>query len=171
MVVYGLLGCALSFLVGNNPGHIPENLVAEICPSIIVICIFLVTYSVYDVMGCGVAKATHQDLAKKYDDTPPRTPEAVYLAERAQGNQVEQIPSFLVSTMCFSILVNGKVGAVLSMAWSILRRLYASKYRSSVGIPLNEKGLAAYTIPCYFILNTMLMSSVVHGIRWIIMTK
>ena len=171
ITVYGILGFAASFFFGHDPGDIPENIVAELCPSIIVICIFLVTYSVYDVMGCGIAKARHQNLAKKYDDSPARVPEAVYLAERAQANQVEQMPSFLVSTICFSALVNGKIGAVLAMLWSILRRLYAAKYRSSVGIPLNQKGLAAYTIPCYFILNTMLMGSAIHAIRWVIITR
>lgn len=175
--VYGVLGAVLSFLFGHTtPGSIPENLenlVAEICPSVIVVCLFLVSYSVYDVLACGLAKAAHLDEAKKYDDTPAstRVPEAVHLAERAQANQVEQIPSFLFSTMCFSILVNGKVGAVLSLTWSVLRRMYASKYRSSVGIPLNEKGLTLYTLPCYFIVNSMLMGSAVHALRWTIMTK
>mmetsp|Transcript_21806 Transcript_21806/g.30748 ORF Transcript_21806/g.30748 Transcript_21806/m.30748 type:complete len:191 (-) Transcript_21806:265-837(-) len=172
ITVYGLLGCAASFLFGRNPGDLPENIVTEICPSIIVICIFLVLYSLYDVMGCGIAQRLHHDvLDKRYDDIPTRVPEGVYLAQRAQANQVEQMPPFLVSTLCFSVLVNGKVGAVLAMLWSILRTMYASRYRKSIGIPMNKKGLAMYTIPCYFILNTMLMGSAVHAIRWMIMTN
>lgn len=167
---YGILGAALSFFCGHDPGYVPENLVAELCPSIIVISLFLVTYSLYDVMACGVTRAARQDLTKKYDDTVrTTTPEAVHLAERAQANQVEQMPLFLVATITFSALVNGKVGATLAMMWSILRRLYASRYRNSVGVPPQDKGLATYTLPCYFILNAMLMSSAVHALRWVLL--
>jgi uncharacterized MAPEG superfamily protein len=169
-VTYGILGAALSFSFGHDPGYVPDNLVAELCPSIIVISLFLVTYSLYDVMECGVTRAAHQDLTKKYDDTVrTTTPEAVHLAERVQANQVEQMPLFLVATITFSVLVNGKVGAVLAVLWSILRRLYASRYRNSVGIPPQEKGLATYTLPCYFILNAMLMSSAIHALRWVLL--
>jgi len=90
----------------------------------------------------------------------------VHLAQRAQLNQVEQFPCFLVSTISFSVLVNGNLGACLAGVWSILRMLYASTYRKSVGIQPSKKGLGIYTIPCYFILNTMLMGSAIHAIRW-----
>ena len=47
--------------------------------------------------------------------------------------------------------MNGKAGAVLALAWVMLRVMYASMYRNSVGIPSNKKGLGTYTIPCYFL--------------------
>ena len=41
--------------------------------------------------------------------------------QRAQMNQVEQMPGFLIGISLFSILVNGTVGAVLGLAWVIWR--------------------------------------------------
>lgn len=166
IATYGLLGGALSFLFGHTPGDLPENIVAELCPSIIVICIFLVLYETYDVMGVGIAKMKGGIYSKRYEDMPAKVPESVYLAQRAHMNQVEQILPFVISTLCFSVLVNGKIGAILAMVWSILRVFYSSTYRNSVGIPPEEKGLAKYTIPCYFIISTMAMGSAVHAIRW-----
>ena len=167
IATYGFLGGITSYLFGNNPGEIPQDIISELCPSIVVICLFLVYYECYDVMGVGIAKINNSDmLKKKYEDTATFIPEAVYLAQRAQLNQVEQFPCFLVSTISFSILVNGKLGATLAAVWGILRMKYASTYRNSVGIQPSKKGLGIYTIPCYFILNTMLMGSAIHGIRW-----
>jgi hypothetical protein len=117
-------------------------------------------------MAAGVTKAAHGYEAKLYKDLPAQMPEEVFLAERAQMNQIEQLPSFLMGTTCFSILVNGHVGALLALTWTILRRLYARRYRQSVGLTLG-KGLATFTLPCYFIVNTMLMGSAVHALRWV----
>ena len=167
--VYTVIGSILSFSVGHTPGRLPDSVLAEVCPSIAVICFFLCTYSVYDVMACGVVKAKHRIFLKERS-SPKDLPEEVFLAERAQMNQVEQLPVFLVSTMCFSVLVHGKVGALLALVWCILRRLYASRYRNSVGIPIDKKGLSNYTIPCYFLVNAMLMGSVVHALRWTMVT-
>lgn len=91
--------------------------------------------------------------------------EQAHLAERAQMNQVEQLPSFLMGTLFFSVLVNGTVGALLAAIWAVLRRAYAHRYRNSVGVPMAQKGLTTYTIPCYFIVNTMLAGASVHTLR------
>jgi uncharacterized MAPEG superfamily protein len=168
LAVYVILGSTFSFAFGRKPGILPDNVVAELCPSIVVICVFLTTYSIYDVMSCGIAKAELWTSDKTYKDFPAKLSEKAFLAERAQMNQVEQLPSFLVATICFSVLVNGKVAGGLALVWAILRRLYAEKYRTSEGVPFRKKGIGAYTIPCYFILNTMLMGSAIHAIRWII---
>ena len=78
----------------------------------------------------------------------------------------EQMPLFLIGTVCFSVLVNGTVGAILGLVWVILRRMYASKYRSSMGKKFRDKGLASLTVPCYFIVNTLVTASAVHALRW-----
>ena len=170
IATYGFLGGALSYFCGRTPaGVLPEHILAELCPSLIVICIFLSLYEVYDVMGVGIAKMKVKGgyYSKQYDDIPAKAPEAVWLAQRAQMNQVEQLVPFIISTLCFSILVNGMIGGLLAMVWSVLRVMYASTYRNSVGVV--KKPLAKYTIPCYFIIGTMLMGSVVHACRWMML--
>ena len=54
IAMYGALGAAASFLFGHTPGTIPDNIMAELCPSIIIICIFFILYEVYDVMWAAV---------------------------------------------------------------------------------------------------------------------
>jgi uncharacterized MAPEG superfamily protein len=163
-----VLGTVASFLFGRKPTTLPDSLVAEICPSIIVVCAFLTSYSLWDVMGAGMAKAEVGLPDLDYKDSPSKLPESAYLAERAQMNQLEQMPSFLFGIMCFSILVNGMAGAVLGLVWVILRRLYASRYRNSVGKKFKDKDLGTFTVPCYIILDTMFMGSAIHACRWMI---
>ncbi|KAL3924845.1 MAG: hypothetical protein SGILL_000800 [Bacillariaceae sp.] len=117
-------------------------------------------------MGCGQAKARAGIFKKDYKDWPTRVPEEVWLAERAQSNQLEQMPVFLVSISLFSLLVNATVGAVLGLIWVVIRRVYAERYRKSVGKKFADKGLGQLTIPCYFIIATMLTGAAVHALRW-----
>lgn len=166
-LVYLALGVAASILAGrDHPEILPEDAARELCPSIAVVSVFLTTYYLFDVMPAGMAKADCGYMSLNYDDFPLRLPERAFLAERAQANQVEQLPAFLFATMSFSLLVNGRLGAALALAWSGLRRLYARAYRNSVGVPYSKKGLSAYTLPCYFIVNTMLLGTAVHILRW-----
>ena len=68
IATYGFLGGIASYLFGNSPG-IPKDIISELCPSIVVICLFLIYYEVYDVMGVGIAKINNSDiLKKKYED-------------------------------------------------------------------------------------------------------
>jgi len=65
-----------SYLFGNNPGE-SKDIISELCPSIVVICLFMIYYEVYDVMGVGIAKINNSDmLMKKYEDTATFIPEA-----------------------------------------------------------------------------------------------
>lgn len=172
LFIYVFLGAIASFFLGREPGSIPEGseFVAELCPSIIVMCIFLTSYSLFDVLGCGLAKAKAGLPDLDYKDIPARLPEEVFLAERAQANQVEQMPCFFVGIICFSTLVNGKAGALLGLIWVIIRLVYADRYRKSVGKKFKDKDLGPLTVPCYFILNTLLMGSAIHALRWMIAT-
>ena len=61
--------------------------------------------------------------------------------------ELSEMPTFLIGTICFSVLVNGTVGALLGLVWVILRRMYASKYRQSMGKKFADKGLASFTLP------------------------
>ena len=77
IITYGILGGMTSFLFGNNPGEIAKDIISELCPSVVVICLFLVYYECYDVMGVGIAKINNSDmLMKKYEDTATFIPEA-----------------------------------------------------------------------------------------------
>ena len=167
LFVYILLGCLISFSTGREPGTLPDEILFEVAPTIVVISAFLVSYSVWDVMAVGLAKARH-GVFKSYKDLPNRMPEEVFLAQRVQTNQVEQLPVFLVGILACAVLVNGTVAAVLGSIWAMLRRMYASVYRNSVGIPFADIGLQKYTIPCYFISNSMLMAAAVQSIRHMI---
>eukprot|EP01082_Thalassiosira_pseudonana_P000661 g617.t1 g617 contig10:400585-401190(-) len=167
-VMYLLIGAFLSFTSGRDPSQplSPEDLIDGLVPTIVVICLFLVSYSLYDVMAVGGEKMKHGLTDKTYASySASKLPEEVYLAQRAQLNQVEQMTSFVVSSISFSLLVNGKLGAVLSFIWTVLRRYYASKYRAAAGKRFDQMGLGAYTIPAYFIMNGMLMGSVVQCVR------
>mmetsp|Transcript_11444 Transcript_11444/g.21829 ORF Transcript_11444/g.21829 Transcript_11444/m.21829 type:complete len:198 (-) Transcript_11444:318-911(-) len=168
LVGYTILGSLVSFLAGRDPGTLPDNVVREVAPALVVVAGFLVSYSVYDVMAVGVAKQQCPAAWKSYKDMSTATavpPEPVFLAQRVQTNQVEQMPVFLVGTLGCALVVNGTVAAVLALLWTILRRMYASTYRNAVGIPFAEMGLAQFTIPAYFLSNTMVMSVAVHAVR------
>lgn len=169
-LVYAVLGLALSYAFGRDPGSLPaaDEFVREVAPTTIVLCLFLTSYSLLDVMTVGAAKHRHGITSKTYGSSVLSPPEEVYLAQRAQTNQVEQLPGFIVASICFSVLVNGKVGAILSLIWATLRRLYATTYRASVGKPINKSGVTKFTIPAYFAVNAMLMGTVVHCVRFLL---
>jgi len=164
-VTYLLLGTALSFAFGREPGTVSPDIVREICPTVLVVCLFITSYSLWDVMAVGIAKARHGFMTKPYGSLQSHPPEEVYFAMRAQSNQVEQMPGFIVASLSFSLFVNGKVGAVLALLWAVLRRLYASCFRASVGKTFNQIGLSRFTIPAYFIVNSMLMGTAVQCAR------
>ena len=116
-------------------------------------------------MSVGIAKGNARLGAMSYNELPNKVPEEAYLAQRVQTNQVEQMPGFIVGSLSCAIVVNGKVAAVLAFMWAILRRVYATTYKNGVGVPVGKMGLAKLTIPCYFLMNTLLMATVVHCVR------
>ena len=169
-LTYLFLGTVLSFCFGRDPGAplpLADELVRDISPTMAIISLFLVSYSLFDVMAVGAAKQKYMYgfSKKKFGPWIHNPPEEVYLALRAQTNQVEQLPGFLIGSIFFSILVNGTTGAILSLVWAVLRRLYASRYRSAAGKTIEESGIATYTIPAYFALNAMLMGTTVQCLR------
>mmetsp|Transcript_30136 Transcript_30136/g.46199 ORF Transcript_30136/g.46199 Transcript_30136/m.46199 type:complete len:196 (+) Transcript_30136:45-632(+) len=166
---YALLGVILSFSFGRDPSgpHLPksDDFVKEVAPTTIVICLFLVSYSLLDVMRVGIVKAGYGLSKKPYPSVTLNPPHEVYIAQRVQTNQVEQLPGYLVGSIGFTVLVNAKVGALLALVWAILRRVYATTYRASVGMPIGDSGITKYTIPAYFVLNSLLMGTVVQCTR------
>ena len=60
-------------------------------------------------MAVGQAKHKHNMVTKTYKDLPGTEPEEVYLAQRAQTNQVEQMASFFAT-----FLENGHCGRTAS---------------------------------------------------------
>ena len=168
--IYLGLGTLLSYAFGRDlDTFLPaDEWARELFPTIFIICLFLTSYSLFDVMAVGVAKQKYGFSTKQFGPWIHNPPEEVYLALRAQTNQVEQLPGFLVGALSFSILVNGTVGAVLSLIWAVLRRIYASRYRSAMGQTIKESKIGNFTIPAYFALNAMLMGTVVHCARLIL---
>jgi len=165
MIAYIALGSLISFIAGRSPGTLPGNIHREVAPALIVVCGFLMSYSCWDVMAVGLAKQKHNYMDKSYKNLPQKMPEEVHLAMRVQTNQVEQMPVFIVGSLSCALFVNGTVAGVMSLIWVILRRSYASAYRGAVGVPLGDMGLSKFTIPAYFMSNTMLMAAAVHAVR------
>lgn len=162
---YIFLGTILSFAFGREPGTMPDNLIKEVSPTLIVISVFMVTYSLWDVMAVGVSKQNFGILGKRHADIPVKWPEEVYLAQRVQTNQVEQLPVFIIGSIGCAVVVNGKVAGILASVWVILRRMYAWTYRSATGKTFDEIGLSRFTVPAYFASNVPLMATMVHSIR------
>mmetsp|Transcript_23500 Transcript_23500/g.44289 ORF Transcript_23500/g.44289 Transcript_23500/m.44289 type:complete len:181 (+) Transcript_23500:54-596(+) len=166
--MYTAMGSALSFFVGRQPGTLPKDIVAEMWPTFVVLGLWSVTYSLFDVMAVGGAKHRHDLATKPLKDHPATEPEDVQLAQRAQTNQVEQMTPFMAGSLMFSFLVDGKVGGALSLVYLILRRLYTQTYRAAVGQSLMGAGVTKYTIPCYFISCGMNVAVVVHMARYVL---
>ena len=163
-LTYTALGFIIVFLFGKkDPSN--QDFVQELAPVVLITCGFLVSYEILDVMAVGAAKLKAKGYEPRSSKDDEINHEEVYLAQRVQTNQVEQAPPFLIGSYSCALLVDGKVAGVLAMLWVILRRAYAVTYRSSVGIPVFKAGLAKYTVPCYFIVNVMLMSSVIQAAR------
>jgi len=167
LMVYIVLGCVLSFFAGREPGTLPDYIAKELAPVMIVICGFLVSYSLWDCMAVGLAKHEANLLDRSYDQICSKpVPELVHLAQRVQTNQVEQLPVLLVGSISCAMFVNGRVAGVMTLLWAILRRGYATAYRNAAGATsLQDIGLSKYTIPAYFLSNVMLMASAVHAVR------
>jgi uncharacterized MAPEG superfamily protein len=168
VVSYIALGSLVSFMAGRTPGTLPENIHRELAPALIVVCGFLTSYSVWDVMAVGIAKQKFKYGEKSYKDTSQQLPEEVHLAMRVQANQVEQMPVFIVGSLSCAIFVNGAVAGAMALIWVILRRSYASAYRGAVGVPIADIGLGKFTIPAYFLSNTMVMAALVHAVRCLV---
>ena len=165
VATFTVLGSLLAFTFGREPGTLPDDIIAELAPSIISVCIFLISYELFDVMGVGMAKGRQCILEQSYKDLPAKEDEEVYIRQRVLTNQLEQMPLFIVGTFLCALLVNGKIAGVLSLIWVLLRRSYASIYKRGVGLKLKQIGLAKFTIPCYFICNTMVMAAGVQAVR------
>lgn len=166
VVIFMFIGTLFAYLFGREPGTLPDDIVKEVAPSVIVICGFLISYELCDVMGVGMAKGRRNIMEKSYKDLmQSKEDEEVYLRQRVLTNQLEQMPLFIVGTFLCAVFVNGKVAGVLSLSWSILRRLYASTYKAGIGKKFKDIALAKYTVPCYFISNTMVMSAAIQVVR------
>jgi hypothetical protein len=166
---YIVLGALVSFTAGRTPGTLPANILTEVAPAFLVVCAFLVSYSVLDVLAVGLAKQTTKYGEQRYQDLPRQVPEAVYLAQRVLTNQVEQMPVFLVGSLSCALLVNGRVAGVLSLLWMVLRRRYATVYRGAVGVPAIS--LSTYTLPAYVVSHTMLLAAVVQAVRGLLVVE
>ena len=123
LLVYTGLGFLIAFLFGkDDPSN--QDFVQELVPVIIVSCGFLVSYELLDVMAVGAAKLKSKchDIRSSKDEINQVQDEEVYLAQRVQTNQVEQMTPFLIGSYSCALLVDGKVAGVLAMFWAILRR-------------------------------------------------
>ncbi|KAL7492903.1 hypothetical protein ACHAWT_002022 [Skeletonema menzelii] len=165
VIMFTILGASLAFLFGREPGTLPEDIVKELAPSIVVVCGFFMSYEFCDVMGVGMAKGRTGIFEQTYKDLPAKEDEDVYLRQRVLTNQLEQMPLFIVGTFLCALLVNGKIAGILSLSWVLLRRMYASEYKRGRGKKLKQIKLAKFTVPCYFLCNAMVMAAGIQAMR------
>mmetsp|Transcript_12265 Transcript_12265/g.17611 ORF Transcript_12265/g.17611 Transcript_12265/m.17611 type:complete len:194 (+) Transcript_12265:437-1018(+) len=165
VTVFTLQGAALAYLFGRDPGTLPDDIVKELAPSIVVVCGFLISYEFCDVMSVGMAKGRAGILEQTYRDLPVKEDQEVYFRQRVLTNQLEQMPLFIVGTFLCALLVNGTIAGIMSLAWVVLRRMYASTYKRGGGMKLKQIGIAKFTIPCYFLCNTMVAAAGIQAIR------
>jgi hypothetical protein len=173
VLTYLVLGALVSLTAGRTPGTLPANILTEVAPAFLVVCAFLVSYSVWDVLAVGLLGVGLANQKTKCGEPflPPRLPEQVYLAQRVLTNQVEQMPIFLVGSLSCALLVNGRVAGVLSLIWVGLRRRYATVYRGAAGVPVADVGLSTYTIPAYLVSHTMLLAAAVQAVRGLLVVE
>jgi len=93
--------------------------------------------------------------------------EEVYLAQRVLTNELEQMPGFFLGTIGCAIYINGNVAAGMALCWSLIRIGYGIVYRGSVGLKYKQvmERIVRFTIPSYFISNTMVMATTIHAVR------
>ena len=94
VTVFTLQGAALAYLFGREPGTLPDDIVKELAPSIVVVCGFLISYEFCDVMSVGMAKGRSGILEQTYRDLPVKEDEEVYFRQRVLTNQLEQMPLY-----------------------------------------------------------------------------
>lgn len=123
-------------------------------------------------MGVGLSKqATVAPVRKQlqyeaYCNEP--MPEQVYLAQRVQTNQVEQMPVMIVGAISCAVYVNGITAGIMTLVWTLLRIQYAQTYRTAC---LGRKyadvmsRIGNFTVPAYFVANAALMAAAVHAVR------
>ena len=80
LAIYAVLGAALSFGIGRTPGTLSFDF-AELALPAVALAMFVVLYSLYDVMAVGAVKIEKKAFDTKKTD---QVDEAVHLAERAQ---------------------------------------------------------------------------------------
>jgi uncharacterized MAPEG superfamily protein len=172
LAVYLVLGAIISYGFGRPPGSLPaKGLLTELAPSFIVLAVFLTYYELADCMGTGLARARqaagHGRVYDEYAAQIHVPPEPVYLAQRAQTNQMEQFPVLLVGTLGCALYVNGAVAALLAAVWSLLRIQYSLVYRQAVGVTQDVlfQRLGRYTIPAYFCANALVTATAIHTLR------
>jgi len=75
VATFTVLGSSLSFLFGREPGTLPDDIITELAPSIIVVCAFLISYELVDVMRVGMAKGRKGIFEQSYKDLPAKEDE------------------------------------------------------------------------------------------------
>jgi len=147
-------GCVLSYSAGRTPGSSP--VITEMALPAIATGLFILMWASFDTLSVGASKLS---TTKGSEDDYIR-------ADRAHRNQVDQMPSFFACLWTFSVIVNGRVGGMLGLIWTMLRMSYSASFRSAH--PSSEAGLVKYTVPAYMVVNTMASASLIHGMRMLV---
>jgi len=83
---------------------------------------------------------------------------------RVHGNQVEQLLAFYPAYWMFSIFVDPRIGFVIAAVWNALRFGYSLEYRKGF-----SPKLFRYTLPCYALIQIMMIGSAIQAGRALLM--
>jgi hypothetical protein len=117
----------------------------------------------FDLMSIGSLRREHKLWDSYHRLDRSKTPEAVLWAERLAANHAEQQPWFFLSVFAAAFFLNSNVAGALGLLWVLLRTLYSATMRADG--KFSDKGVAKFTIPCYFCLSTMLMGATINVLR------
>ena len=164
--MYFVMGWAFIHFCGR-PFASVDNVAREFALPLLAIAVFVMSYELFDVMGVGLSAIAHANAfndgktSERYTTPVADLPPAYVCAVRAQANQVEQVPFFTIMLLGAVLFADGLAVGTLGVLYCGIRALYARAYRTN-GLGAS---LAAYTIPCYFILGPLAMANIVGALK------
>eukprot|EP00048_Salpingoeca_helianthica_P015543 m.227317 g.227317 ORF g.227317 m.227317 type:complete len:188 (+) comp17186_c0_seq1:13-576(+) len=113
--------------------------------------VFSAYYILFDVFSAGLARQRYKVPFPRMDGPAP-----FHRAQRAQANQVEQMPIFLSLMWASAVCVNGPLAGVVGLVWVALRISYAHTYRKTAKRPtLLTRTLPAYACLYYYVFSLL----------------
>lgn len=133
-LIYLLLGTVLSLCFRRDPGTpLPpaHELARNVSPSMAIICFFLVSYSLLDVMAVGAAKQKYDFSKKKFGPWVHNPPEEVYLPF---GPRPIKLSNFLVSSLDLYSFQSWSMGT-----WGQSCRLYGLSFVGCMQVDTDQQ--------------------------------
>ena len=165
-LVYGALGWVVLHFFGRAFGGV-EDVVREFALPLLAAAVFVLSYEVVDTIGVARAALGNVEnfkdgsLKQRFHTAAPDLPRDYVRAVRAQANQVEQVPFFIVVLFGAVLFADGFAIGSLGALYVAARVLYGCAYRAGRNIGL-------YTIPCYFIMGALSAVNIIGATKLLV---